>query len=235
MSQHIWYPDAARIEQANITRLMRRAGEHIDANDARAVAQTTRAFVRRSQVDPEWFWPLALDDMRLAWYRRFERVLDLSPGVEWADWFVGGVTNIVLNCVDRHATGHLAARIALIAETEDGGVRQFTFAELAAHVDRTANALKSLGVGHQDTVACYMPMVAEVVFAMLASQKLGAIFVPIFSGYAPAAVRERLADADVKVLFTADGSLRRGQPFSIKTPADEAAVGLSALRVRRAA
>ncbi|MFN0057323.1 MAG: AMP-binding protein [Planctomycetota bacterium] len=230
MTDYIWHPTRDGIEHANITRLLRLAGERVDPDNGEEVARQTRAFVRRTQDDPEWFWRLALADMRLDWYQPFDRVLDLRLGVEWADWFVGGKTNIALNCVDRHARSAHAGHTALIAETEDGEVRRYTFGELASHVGRTANALRALGVGSQDTVACYMPMIAEVVFAMLATQKIGAIFVPIFSGYAPAAVRERLADAEVKVLFTADGSLRRGQPFSIKQPADSAVEGLPHVR-----
>src|SRR5690606_6494299 len=179
------------------------------------------------------------------WYREYETTLDTSRGNAWADWFIGGETNIALNCVDRHlgsgsvssGTGETvpdplsrANQPALIAETEDGNVRQFTFAELAVQVNRVANALKSCGIEQGDTVACYMPMAAEVVFAMLATQKIGAIFIPVFSGYAPPALRERLEDAEVKVLFTADGSMRRGEPFSIKQQADKAVEGLECIQ-----
>jgi acetyl-CoA synthetase len=117
-----------------------------------------------------------------------------------------------------------------VAETEDGDVRSFTFAEVARQVGRVGNALKACGVQPGDTVACYMPMVAEVVFAMLATQKIGAIFIPVFSGYAPPALRERLDDAAVKVLFTADGSMRKGQPFALKSQADQAVDGLPHLQ-----
>ena len=129
-----------------------------------------------------------------AWYREYETTLDTSRGNAWADWFIGGETNIALNCVDRHVQSERAAELALIAETEDGQVRNYTFAEMAGEVNKVANALKSCGVGKGDTVACYMPMVAEVVFAMLATQKIGAIFIPVFSGYAPPALRERGVD-----------------------------------------
>ncbi len=230
MTEYVWQPEASRIEAANITRFARAHGVQIDATDPTATEMAMRGFVRRSQTDIEWFWDAALRDMGIEWYRDYDRVLDTSRGNAWADWFIGGQTNIALNCVDRHATGARASKTALIAETEDGSSRQFTFAEMGEEVGRVANALRSLGVERGDTVACYMPMVAEVVFVMLATQKVGAIFVPIFSGYAAPAVRERLEDADVKVLFTADGSMRRGKAFSIKESADAAADGLPALR-----
>ncbi len=245
MSEYVWTPDAQTIENANITRLMRRLNFEVDPRHPGQVYHQAREFVRRSQHEPAGFWEAALRDMEFAWYREYETTLDTSRGNAWADWFIGGETNIALNCVDRHlgsgsvssGTGETvpdplsrANQLALIAETEDGNVRQFTFAELALQVNRVANALKSCGVEKGDTVACYMPMVAEVVFAMLATQKIGAIFIPVFSGYAPPALRERLEDAEVKVLFTADGSMRRGEPFSIKQQADKAVEGLECIQ-----
>ncbi len=223
---YVWHPSPEMIERANITRFLRRLGYPIDAADGAQAARLARDFVRRTQEDIEWFWSRALDDIGIAWYRKYDRLLDTSKGIEWADWFIGGETNIALNCLDRHAG---TAGLALIAETEDGAVRRFSFAELAAEVCRVGALLRSLGVARGDTVACYMPMVAEVVVAMLATQKIGAIFVPIFSGYAPPAVRERLVDAEVKVLFTADGALRRGEPAPLKALADQAAEGVRSL------
>jgi acetyl-CoA synthetase len=226
---YVWHPDAATIDDANITRLMRRMGVDVDPDDPARVHAQARAFVRRTQDDPPAFWDAALRDMDMAWYTPYTTTMDASRGPAWTDWFIGGETNIALNCVDRHATSDRAGALALIAETEDGDVRRFTFAEMAAQVNRVANALRAAGLAPGDTVACYMPMVAEVVWAMLATQKIGAIFIPIFSGYAPPALRERLADADVKVLITADGSMRRGQPFSLKQQADAAVEGLPSL------
>jgi acetyl-CoA synthetase len=229
MSEPIWTPSPERIERANVTRLMRKLGYAVDPNDPQAVTREARDFVRRASTDIEWFWSAALDDMGLSWQRPYARLLDTSRGHAWAEWFIGGQANIADNCVDRHARTRGDAP-ALIAETEDGQVRRFSYAELADHVGRLAAVLEDLGVERGDRVACYMPMVAEVVFAMLATQKIGAVFMPIFSGYAPAAARERIADAEAKVLFTADGSMRRGVPFSLKTQADAAVDGLDHVR-----
>lgn len=230
MSEYVWKPDADTIENANITRLMRRLQFEIDPNHTDDVYRHARDFVKRTQDDPAGFWDAALRDMEFAWYKEYETTLDTTEGNAWADWFKGGETNIALNCVDRHQGSERASQVALIAETEDGGVREFTFTQLGEQVNKVANALKQCGVERGDTVACYMPMVAEVVFAMLATQKLGAIFIPVFSGYAPPALRERLEDAEVKVLFTADGSMRRGQGFSLKSQADEAVDGLDCVK-----
>jgi len=225
-----WSPSPRVIAEANVTRLMRKLGFAVNPADPAAVAREARRFVRRTQDNIEWFWENALGDLGVEWHRPYERLLDLSKGPEWADWFLGGELNLVQNCLDRHAAGPLCGQTALIAETEDGAVRTFTFGELSAEVSRVAGGLRALGVRRGDTVAAYMPMVAEVAIAMLAVQKIGAIFIPVFSGYAPPAVRERLVDAGVKVLFTADGGLRRGRAFPLKAQADEAVGGLPALR-----
>ena len=226
MSETVWTPTPELIEQANVTRLMRKLGVELDPQDVRATEAAARAFVRRTQTDVRWFWEAALRDMEIEFNAPYSALLDTSKGHAFADWFVGGELNLVHNCVDRHAQGARADKLALIAETEDGQVRRFSYRQLADRVGRLGNALRALGVGRGDRVACYMPMVAEVVFAMLATQKVGAIFIPIFSGYAPPAVRERLEEAGVKLVFTADGSMRRGQGFGLKEQLDQAIEGL---------
>ena len=227
MPDYVWTPDPELIASANVSRLMRKLGFEVDPSHLSATTRAAQAFVAKSCKEPEWFWRAALEDMRMPWYTPYTQLLDRSRGPAHADWFVGGETNIALACVDRHLVGAAAQKTALIAETEDGAVRRFSFRELGEEVGRLANALRALGVGRGDRVACYLPMVAEVVFAMLATQKIGAIFIPIFSGYAPPAVRERLEEAGVKLVFTADCALRRGQRFALKREADRAYDGLA--------
>lgn len=222
----VWRPSAEGIERANVTRLLRKLGYPVDASDPVAVERSARAFVQRSADEPEWFWNAALLDMNLAWQAPYTQLLDLARGPAFADWFVGGRTSLVANCIDRHAHGALADKLALVAETEDGAVRRFTYGELDREVCKLANALASLGVVAGDRVASYLPMVAEAVVGMFATQKLGAVFLPIFSGYAPPAVRERLEDAQVKVVLTADGSMRRGKSFPLKAELDRALDGV---------
>ncbi len=229
MNEVCWTPDRESIENANVTRLMRSLGYEVHPHDPKLQRESVQHFISRSQWEPEWFWKACLEDLGIEWMRDYERVLDLNNGPEWAEWFCGGTTNITANCLYKHLN-EAADRVALIAETEDRSVRKFTFAEVAEETSRVAAALRSLGIGPGDTVACYLPMVAEVVFAMLGTMQVGAIFIPIFSGYAAPAVRERLVDASVKLLFTADGSMRRGQPFPIKPQADEAAADLDHLQ-----
>ncbi|MET0386668.1 MAG: AMP-binding protein [Polyangiales bacterium] len=228
--QDVWSPTAAWIEQANVTRLMRTLGYEVPASDPARAAQSAREFIARSCRDITWFWDAALRDMNLHWDKPYETLLDTSRGPAFADWFVGGETNIVSNCVDRHARGPRGAATALIAESEDGQVQRWTFQALDRAICQLANGLAARGVTRGDRVACYMPMVGEVVIAMLAAQKLGAIFIPIFSGYAPKAVRERLEDAEVSVVFTADSALRRGKQFPLKSELDKAVDGLACVR-----
>ena len=225
-----WAPTPDFIEQANVTRLMRTLGYRVDSKDPAQVREAARTFIEKSQRDIQWFWDAALRDMNMAWDKPYGSLLDVTRGNAYADWFVGGETNIVTNCVDRHARGPNAGKAALIAESEDGAVKRWTFADLDRDVCALANAMASLGVTRGDRVACYMPMVGEVVIALLATQKLGAIFIPIFSGYAPKAVRERLEEAEVKLVFTADAALRRGKHFPLHTELESAVEGLACVQ-----
>jgi acetyl-CoA synthetase len=211
MSDFVWEPTPTYIENANVTRFMRAHGID-DFFD----------LVRRSQEDIEWFWDAAIKDLGLVFSKPYEQVLDTSAGVAWPKWFVGGEVNLTYNCVDRHAAGPLAQQTALLWEGEDGEVRDLSYAKFAIEVNRVANGLVDLGVGPGDAVAVYMPMIPEAAIAMYAIAKVGAIYLPVFSGFGPPAVSTRLNDARAKVLFTCDAFYRRGQRVAMKPAADEA-------------
>jgi acetyl-CoA synthetase len=211
MSDIVWRPNDAYVERANVTRLMR-------AHDVRSYDQ----LVRRSQEEPEWFWDAVVDDLGIEFFTPYERVLDTSDGIPWTKWFVGGTINLAHNCVDKWAERTPDA-VAIVWEGEDEHVRRVTYRELREMADRLAGGLRSLGVTKGDAVGIFMPMAPETVAATLACAKLGAIYLPIFSGYAADAVATRLADAEAKVLITADGFLRRGTPVPMKETADAAA------------
>ena len=211
MSEFAWTPSPELAESSNIARFMRK----------HSIADANELLVR-SIAENEWFWDAIVEDLGIEFAERYSKVLDTSKGNPWAEWYVGGKLNIVANCLDRHASGDRATELCLISESEDRTIRQFTYSELADAVERCASALTAVGIDRGDRVAAYMPMTAEVVIQLLATLKIGAIFIPIFSGYAPAAVAERLRDAEAKLIFTADGSQRRGQPISIKASADQA-------------
>jgi acetyl-CoA synthetase len=196
----VWRPDQATTEQANITRLLRRTGVDGYAE-----------LVRRSWADPEWFWPLVVDDLGLEFARPWERVVDLTRGPEWATWFVGGRVSIAHNCVHRWAAVRPEA-VAAVGLGEDGGRRVLTFAELSRDVTRLAEELAALGVGVGDRVAIFLPMSPEAAVASHAIAHLGAIQVPVFSGFAAPAVAQRLQASEAKIVITQRESLRRGRP-----------------------
>jgi len=208
----VWQPDPA---QARASRLQRFIEQHH--------LGTYDALYRRSIEDPAWFWGAVASDLSLEWIRPYQRILDTTRGIPWARWFQGGQTNLVANCLDRHIRAGRGQDLAVIWEGEDGGVRRLTYEELSEEVGRLAGALRGLGIGRGDVAGVFMPMMPETVIATLALSKIGAIYVPIFSGFGAASVATRLADCGARLLFTADGFLRRGNVIEMKRTADEAA------------
>jgi acetyl-CoA synthetase len=207
----IWRPSDDVRERSNAMRLARRLG-----------FDDYWELVRFSAEEPERFWPEAIADMGLEFWRPWERVVDLSRGPEWATWFVGGRLNLAWNCVHRWAEGERADADAAVWQSEDGERRALTYRELSAEVTRLAEALVALGVETGDRVALFLPMSPEVAIASHACAHLGAIQVPIFSGFAAPAIAARLQHSEAKVVVTADASLRRGREVPMKALVDEA-------------
>ncbi len=177
--------------------------------------------VRRSQSEPEWFWAAVVDFLGLPFRKGFEEVVDTSGGKPWATWFKGGEINLSEACVDRWAAVQPEAT-AVISEQENGSRRILSFQALSNEVSRAAGALASLGVARGDTVGLFLPMSDWAVISFLAIARLGAIVVPIFSGYGPDAIAARLVDAGTRVVVTADGSQRRGRLAAMKETMDDA-------------
>ncbi len=166
------------------------------------------------------FW--AKQAERLSWATPFTEVLDWS-GAPFAKWFVGGQLNVAYNCVDRHVEAGNGDRVAIHWEGEPvGHSRTLTYSDLQAEVCKAANALTSLGLVAGDRVAIYMPLIPEAVIAMLACARLGLMHSVVFAGFTATALRARIADAQTKLLITADGQFRRGKPAPLKDAADEA-------------
>ncbi|HEX7526634.1 MAG TPA: AMP-binding protein [Gaiellaceae bacterium] len=212
MNDVVWTPDAATIEHANATRLVRKAG-----------AADYAELVRRSQDDPEWFWPLCIDDLGLEFSQPWDKVLDDSRGPEWTTWFTGGRVSIARNCVHRWAQRRPEA-VAAVGLGEDGSRRTLTFAELSRDVTRLAEQLVALGVGEGDRVAIFLPMSPEVAVASHAVAHIGAVQVPVFSGFAAPAVKQRLEASDAKVVITQRTSSRRGRSIEMLSIVEETGV-----------
>ena len=177
------------------------------------------AIFREAEQDPEAFW--AGQARELAWMQPWERVLDWDPPT--ARWFVGGRLNASANCLDRHVDGPRRNKAALIWEGEPYGDRKtWTYFDLFRQVNKFANVLKSLGVVKGDRVAIYMPLMPEAVVAMLACARIGAVHSVVFGGFSSDALRDRINDAEAKVLITADGGYRRGSLLPLKHDADYA-------------
>jgi acetyl-CoA synthetase len=172
---------------------------------------------QRSVDEPEWFWDAVVRFLDLPFDREYERVLDLSGGIPWATWFVGGRLNFADACLRGGG---------VVWEGEDGAVREWSAAELSAAVDAMAGRLVGAGVRLGDRVGIFMPMIPETVATVLAVAKLGAVFLPLFSGYGAPAVASRLSDAGAVVVVTADWTLRRGKRIDMQAVAEEAAAAV---------
>ncbi|MGA2520961.1 MAG: acetate--CoA ligase [Acidimicrobiales bacterium] len=172
----------------------------------------------RAAADVEGFW--AEQARTLDWFDDWHTVLEWEP--PFARWFVGGTLNVSHNCLDRHVSAGLGDRVAIHWEGEPGDTRTITYAQLLADVERFSNVLKGLGVQRGDRVAIYMPMIPELPVAMLACTRVGAAHSVVFGGFSPDSLRDRINDAEAKVLVTADGGWRRGAVVALKENADTA-------------
>jgi len=172
----------------------------------------------RADRDFEEFW--AGFARELEWQRPWDQVLDWQP--PHARWFVGGRINISVNCLDRHARTARRNKAALIWEGEPGDRRTLTYWQLYREVCQFANVLKGLGIRKGDRVAVYLPLIPELAIAMLACARIGAIHSVVFGGFSAEALRDRINDAQAKLLITADGGYRRGSVVPLKRVADEA-------------
>ena len=188
---------------------------------ARSANMADSGIYQRAAKDPEAYWAQAAES--LEWIRKWDRVLDWNPPI--AQWFVGGKINVSVNCLDRHVRGWRRNKAAFIWEGEPGEERVLTYADLYREVNRFANAMKRLGVRKGDRVTIYMPMIPELPIALLACARIGAPHSVVFGGFSAESLRDRINDAQSKLVITADGSYRRGQIVPLKRNVDEALKG----------
>jgi len=213
-------PSPEMMAQSNLSAFMRKTGEsNLDALAAHADA------------DPAWLMQNVLEFCDFRFYKPYTQILDTSRGIEWARWCVGATTNIVLNCIDRHRETPVWNQTFLVWEGEDPKAqRSLTYSEFDSEVCRLAGALLALGVSRGDRVALYMPNVPETIISYFAVLKIGAIVMPLFSGFGPQPLASRLNDGEAKVVLTVDGTWRRGSPGAIKSVLDIALQSVSSVK-----
>ena len=185
------------------------------------------AVYEQAAADPQAWWA-GQARQRLDWDTPFAEVLDDS-NPPFYRWFADGTLNVSYNCLDRHVQAGHGDRVAFHWHGEEGEQRDLTYAELLTDVQRLANGLKARGVKKGDVVGIYLPMIPEVVVAMLACARIGAPHNVVFGGFSPSAVRERLEVSSAKALITADGARRKGKTAPVKVAVDDAVNDLATL------
>jgi acetyl-CoA synthetase len=183
-----------------------------------SAAVTDQGIYERAAADRQAFW--AEQAEQLSWFTTWDSVMQWDP--PWVKWFVGGTLNASVNCLDRHVETGGGDKVAYYWEGEPGDTRVLTYRDLYEETCRFANALRSLGVRKGDRVAIYLGMVPELPIAMLACARVGAAHSVVFGGFSAESLKDRINDAEAKVLITADGAYRRGQVVPLKDSADEA-------------
>ena len=215
-----WTPDAATVADTNLARFWTRLGLSSYAElQAWALADVGR------------FWDAALADLGIEFATPYTQVLDTSGGIERPVWCAGGRMNVTHNALDRYAGTDTWSRDAIRYEREEGGTEALTYGELHRRVGVFAAALRGHGIGPGDAVGVLMPMTPEIVVAMLGIVRIGAVALPLFSGYGAEAIRQRLADGGAVALVTSDGLPRRGRAVALKETADEALASLPDVRL----
>src|SRR6186713_2878992 len=179
------------------------------------------AIYERAAQDPNAFWSALAGE--LEWIAPWDKVRE--GDFPDARWFVGGKLNVSANCIDRHIRTARRNKAALIWEGEPGDRRTLTYWDLYVEVNKFANVLGRMGVRRGDRVGIYMPLIPEVAIAMLACTRIGAIHSVVFGGFSPESLRDRMNDAQAKLVITADGGYRRGQVIPLKRNTDKALEG----------
>ncbi|MCS5681666.1 MAG: acetate--CoA ligase [Actinomycetota bacterium] len=187
-----------------------------DQFQATAIA-TDRSLYEEAEADRLGFWARQAREL-ITWFEDFETILEWD--LPFAKWFVEGKLNVSYNCLDRHVEAGRGGKVAFHWEGEPGDTRTITYSQLLEEVSKFSNVLKSLGVEKGDRVCIYMPMIPELPVAMLSCARIGAPHSIVFGGFSADSLSDRIDDASAKVLITADGGYRRGDPFLLKDTAD---------------
>ncbi len=208
----VWRPSRELVENSRLTGLIRALGAR-DYEDLNA----------KALEHPAWFWDGLLRYLGCRFYRPYDRVMDESLGKPWTRWCVGGTTNAYLNCIEKHKGTPVWERPYIEWEGEDGRRRSLSYRAFDREAGRLGAALRALGVKRGDVVGLFLPMIPEVFVAFFACAKIGAINMPLFSGFGPAPIAARLNEAQARLVITSDGTWRRGKPSAMKAVLDQAA------------
>ncbi|MFK4226003.1 AMP-binding protein [Streptomyces sp. NPDC019890] len=219
MAEYVWSPSRELTEHSNVAAFCRAHG--IDGY---------RELHARSVADPEWYWSRAARDIGIVWHTRPQRTCDDRGGIATTRWFPGGRTNLVDSCLERHVRQGRADAVALRWEREDGTGGRLGYGETAQLSARIAAGLRGLGVGEGDRVAGFLPPGPEAFVLLFACARIGAVLVPMFSGFGSEALAVRLADAEARVLVTAAATTRRGARYDMEAVARTAAEKVPAVR-----
>lgn len=214
----VWEPTAELVAQSQMQKFITAIG-----------VDDYAALLVRADRDPAWFWNAAIDFLGVKFYQDYSSVMDQSKGIEWTQWCVGAKTNMVMNCLDKHRGTPVWHKTFMHHESETGEKASLTYAELDAKVCQLAEGMRSLGLGKGDAIGLYMPMIPEVAVAFLAIIKIGAMVVPLFSGFGPEPIAVRLNDGLAKAVITVDGTPRRGKIADLKATIDEARKSIPSL------
>ena len=199
-----WQPSKTLMESTTLSAFLRLQGIADQA-----------AVVERADSDPQWYWDALIRFFDIRFSTPYETVLDTSRGIEWPVWCKGGWTNATWNCLVRHRDTPSWDREAVVWEGEGGSVVRWTFSRLDAEAARLAEILRDRGIGKGDVVGLYLPMVPEAVAAFFAIIEIGAIVMPLFSGFGPRPLLERFVDSGAKAVITCHSSMRRGKSVAM--------------------
>lgn len=196
----IWQPSKEQIENSKLTKFI----QHCKLNNYDELE-------KKSFSDPGWLWDNAIKFSGLKFYKPYSKILDESKGTPWTRWCIGGKTNIVLNCIDRHKDKEFFKNTFIFAEREDGKESSITYEEFDKQISKVGNTLKINGFKKGDVIALYMPQFIETYIAYFAILKIGCVVLPLFSGYGSKAVIERLNIAKAKGIFTVEKTFRKAK------------------------
>ena len=196
----IWQPSKEQIENSKLTKFI----QHCKLKNYDELE-------KKSFSDPGWLWDNVIKFSDLKFYKTYSKILDESKGTPWTRWCIGGKTNIVLNCIDRHKDKEFFKNTFIFAEREDGKESSITYKEFDKQISKVGNTLKINGFKKGDVIALYMPQFIETYIAYFAILKIGCVVLPLFSGYGSKAVIERLNIAKAKGIFTVEKTFRKAK------------------------